>query len=71
MTGLKLKNSTTLYLMLGPITIFDGGVYAGNARFLDMPPVGERLITYALDLETEIPPETTELPPQLVSVKLV
>ena len=41
--GLKFTNTTDLYLMQGPITVFDGGVYAGDARIEDLPPGGERL----------------------------
>src|SRR5690606_2346619 len=49
LNGLRLTNSTGLHLMQGPITVFDGGVYAGDARIEDLPPGEERLISYALD----------------------
>jgi hypothetical protein len=42
--------------MQGPITIFDGGSYAGDARIEDLQPKEERLISYALDLKTEVEP---------------
>ncbi|HZZ73297.1 MAG TPA: hypothetical protein VFE24_13665 [Pirellulales bacterium] len=71
MSGLKLVNSTKLHLMQGPITVFDGDVYAGDARIEDLQPGTERLISYALDLDTEVAPETKPLPEQLVEVKLV
>ena len=32
LNGLQLKNTTELHLMQGPITVFDGGAYAGDAR---------------------------------------
>jgi len=70
LNGLKLKNSTSLHLMQGPITVFDGGAYAGDAQIEDMPPGGERLISYALDLDTEMVPESKGRPEQLVSVKI-
>ena len=38
LNGLKLTNSTELHLMQGPITVFDGGTYAGDARIEDLPP---------------------------------
>ena len=41
LNGLRLNNSTELHLMQGPITVFDGGVYAGDARIEDLPP-GQR-----------------------------
>src|SRR5207244_7944688 len=43
--GLKFKNSTKLHLMQGPITVFDGSSYAGDARILDLQPKEERLIS--------------------------
>jgi hypothetical protein len=54
LAGLKLKNTTDLHLLQGPITLFDGGEYAGDARIEDIAPGSSRLISYALDLETEI-----------------
>ena len=54
LSGLKLTNSTELHLLQGPVTLFDGGEYAGDARIEDIAPGSTRLISYALDLETEI-----------------
>ena len=71
LNGLKLVNSTELHLMQGPITVFDGGAYAGDARIEDLPPGTERLISYAMDLDTEVALETKGAPEQLVSVKIV
>ena len=56
LNGLRLTNSTDLHLMQGPITVFDGGAYAGDAKIEDLPPGTERLISYALDLNTEVAP---------------
>src|SRR5207249_3211841 len=30
LNGIELKNSSKLHLMQGPVTVFDGGVYAGD-----------------------------------------
>ncbi len=54
MNGFRLKNSTALHLMQGPITVFDGGIYGGDARIEDLPPGQERIISYALDLKAEV-----------------
>jgi hypothetical protein len=70
LNGLRLKNSTGLHLMQGPITVFDGGAYAGDARIDDLPPGSERLISYALDLDVEVAMETKGSPEQLVSVRI-
>lgn len=70
MNGLQFVNSTDLHLMQGPITVFDGGTYAGDARIRDMEPNGKRLLSYALDLSTEVASESKSSPDELVSVKI-
>jgi hypothetical protein len=69
--GLRFTNTTDLYLMQGPITVFDGGVYAGDARIEDLPPGGQRLISYGIDLDTEVAPLTKNQPEELLNVHLV
>ncbi len=54
MNGLMLDNSTGLSLMQGPITVFDGGIYAGDAKLPDLQPGEKRLLAYALDLPVEV-----------------
>jgi hypothetical protein len=71
LNGLRLKNTTDLHLMQGPITVFDDGAYAGDAQIQALPAGSERLISYAMDLDTEVAPTTTGEPEQLVSVKIV
>jgi hypothetical protein len=71
LNGLKLTNTTELHLMQGPITVFDGGIYAGDAKIEDLPPGSQRLVSYAMDLETEVAPESKGRPEQLTSVRLV
>jgi hypothetical protein len=70
LNGLKLTNSTDLHLMQGPITVFDADTYAGDAMILDIPPGSERLISYALDLDTEVAPESKGHPEQITSVRI-
>jgi hypothetical protein len=70
LNGLKLKNSTELHLMQGPITVFDDNAYAGDAQIQDLPPGTERLISYAMDLDTEVAPAIKEDPRRLTSVKI-
>ncbi len=70
LAGLRMTNSSGLHLMQGPITVFDDGAYAGDARIEDLPPNSERLLSYALDLDTEVAVEGKGVPEQLVSVKL-
>jgi len=70
MNGIKLKNSTSLHLMGGPITVFAGGVYGGDALVEDLAPGEERLITYAMDLAVEVAPESKSQPEQILSAKI-
>ncbi|HEX4132371.1 MAG TPA: hypothetical protein VHZ24_20240 [Pirellulales bacterium] len=70
LNAVKLKNTTTLHLMQGPITVFDGGEYAGDARIEDVAPGAERLVSYALDLDVEVAPETRPSVEELVAVKV-
>ena len=52
--GLKFKNTSGAHLNQGPITVFEGSVYAGDTRVLDVQPNEERLVSYAIDLGTEV-----------------
>ena len=52
--GLQFKNTTGMPLTQGPITVFEGSVYAGDTRVLDLQPDEERLVSYAIDLGTEV-----------------
>ncbi len=70
LNGLRLVNSTSLHLMQGPITVFDGGVYAGDAKIEDLAPGAERLVSYALDLATEVAVAPKSHPEQIVSMKI-
>jgi hypothetical protein len=70
LNGIRAKNTSDLHLMQGPITVFDGSVYAGDARLPDMPPGAERLLSYALDLEVEVAPTSDAKPQQLASARI-
>ena len=50
LNAVRLKNNTALHLKGGPVTLFDGGTYAGDAIMEDVPPGDTRLISYAVDL---------------------
>ena len=70
LNGIELKNSSKLHLMQGPVTVFDGGVYAGDARIPDLSPGSERLLSYAMDLDVEIAPTADDRPQHLVSARI-
>ena len=47
--GARVKNTTGKHLLQGPVTVLDGGAYAGDARIDDLPPGQERLVSYGVD----------------------
>ena len=57
--------------MQGPITVFEGSNYAGDSRILDLQPNEERLISYAIDLGTEVNPVPSSDNGRITSVKVV
>ena len=67
--GLKFKNTTGGHLSQGPVTVFEGSTYAGDARVLDIQPNEERLIAYAIDLGTEVIPQYGPGSTAITSVK--
>jgi hypothetical protein len=71
LSGVRLKNTTALNLMQGPVTVYDEGGYCGDARIEDMAPGSERLLSYAVDLDVEVVPRTEPRPDEIVSVRLV
>jgi hypothetical protein len=68
--GLRFKNSTRLHLTQGPVTVFEEQSYAGDARVPDLQPGETRLLSYAIDLGTEVAPEFKNPASNLLSVKV-
>ncbi|MFW6170586.1 MAG: hypothetical protein ACODAD_08855 [Planctomycetota bacterium] len=71
MNGLRLINTTDLHLMQGPMTLFDGSAFAGDARLRDIPPGGSQLVSYALDLDVDVDVTRDESQESLTAVRLV
>jgi hypothetical protein len=69
--GLRFKNTSGLHLMQGPITVFEGSRYAGDARILDLQPNEQRLVSYAVDLGTEVAPAPTPSSGRITALKAV
>ena len=69
--GLKFKNTSGAHLKQGPITVFEGSVYAGDTRVLDVQPNEERLVSYAIDLGTEVDAQVGPGTQKITSVKAV
>ncbi|MGO9309169.1 MAG: hypothetical protein ACLQDL_09115 [Spirochaetia bacterium] len=70
LNAVRLKNASALHLMQGPITVFDGGTYAGDAQITDLAPGAEQLVTYAMDLDTEVQAAPGSSPTSLVAVRI-
>jgi hypothetical protein len=68
--GLKLKNTSKLYLAQGPVTIFEGDTVAGQARLADVKPGESRLLSYAIDLDVAMHRDAPEEVRTLVSMKI-
>jgi hypothetical protein len=54
MSAAELTNSTGKTLDGGPITVFDGASYAGEALMTTLKTADKRLISYAVDLGTRV-----------------
>jgi hypothetical protein len=52
--GAILKNTTGKHLLQGPVTVFDGAGYAGDAQIGSLPPGQDRLLSYGIDLDLQM-----------------
>jgi hypothetical protein len=70
LNAFRLKNTSEFYLMQGPVTVFEGNSYAGDARIEDLAPGQDRLLSYSMDLKTEVEAQTGAGRQEWVSVRL-
>jgi hypothetical protein len=54
MRGIELHNDTGLQLLPGPIAVYEGATYAGDAQIGHVPAGDTRLLAYSVDLEVEV-----------------
>lgn len=54
MRGVELTNSSSLQLLPGPIAVYDGAAYAGDAQIGHIVPGDKRLLSYAVDLDVDV-----------------
>jgi hypothetical protein len=52
--GVRFRNTTGQHLAQGPVTVFEDGDYAGDARLPDLSPGEHRPLGYAVDLAREV-----------------
>ena len=69
--GARVKNTTGKFLLQGPITVLDGGSYAGDAKIDDLPPGQDRLISYGVDQEVQVQPGNNTQNQTLLTGKIV
>jgi hypothetical protein len=69
--GLRFKNTTGQDLMQGPVSVYEGGTYAGDGRIMDLQPNEERLLSFAIDQGVEIKAEHASNDEKLIAVKVV
>ncbi|MBF0461966.1 MAG: hypothetical protein HQL87_11265 [Magnetococcales bacterium] len=71
MRALKVVNTTGGALSPGPVTLYDGDLYAGEARFEHLSAGADQLLSYALDLDVEVVHQSKPSQHRLESVKVV
>lgn len=60
LNSVELTNSTGKTLDGGPLSVYDGGVYAGEALVNTFKPADKRLLSYASDLGTRVVEDNNE-----------
>ena len=70
MSGMLLKNTSTLTLEGGALTVIDGDAYAGEALLERLKPNEERLVSFALDLGTLITARAAEEDSPVFAVRI-
>jgi hypothetical protein len=52
--GVEITNSSKLQFLPGPLSVYDGAAYAGDAQIGHVPAGDKRLLAYAVDLEVAV-----------------
>ena len=69
--SVRLTNTTDLTLMEGPVTVYYGDSYGGDALMDTVEPKGERILTYALDTGVEVARELQDMQTKILTLKIV
>lgn len=71
LNAVEFENTSEAALMQGPVTVFEGGVFAGDAR-LPHTGLGEaRLLGFAVDLATDVDVQSRSLPETIMRIRIV
>jgi hypothetical protein len=54
LNGVRVTNTTGKHLLQGPVTVLDGGGYAGDAQIDNLPPGQQRLLSFGIDLDLRV-----------------
>ncbi len=68
--GAHLANTSDKPLPEGPVTVMMGQSYMGDARIDHIPPGAKRFISYAVDLDLQVLPQTTQQETRLTQGKI-
>ncbi len=66
--GFRLRNESDLRLSGGPITVYQDGIYGGDARLDGISPRYSKLIAYGIDLDLVVKREADESRTQLLQI---
>ncbi len=71
LNGIRLDNTSQKNLPAGPVTLFDGGIYSGDALLTDLPAGQQRLLAYAVDLNIKVITQSEPDQDEITSGKIV
>jgi hypothetical protein len=69
--GARLTNTTGKLLPQGPLTVLDGGVYAGDAKIDDLPHNQNRLLSYGIDQQVLVHSKDQTEQSHIVTAKII
>jgi hypothetical protein len=71
LNGAMLTNTTGKHLLQGPVTVLDGGGYAGDASLDNLPPGDHRLLSFAIDIPVRVDATTDSDERKVITGKIL
>ncbi len=71
LNAVDIRNRSGVFLMRGPVTVFEDNLYAGEGLMPHVPPDERQLISYAVDLAMEVQVEEDTRPRRIETMKIV
>ncbi len=68
--AVRITNETDVQLPAGPATLFDGSIYGGDVQLPAMIEGEERLLSYAVDLESSVIVRSSSIPEEITNLKI-